>query len=81
MTAGPWRPVSLEICKAYIEHSKLEYQLSDALKKAFGTMHVQTQEKCDEVIASLRMGDVEVTKMSSVVDKNGNAALPFVVDE
>lgn len=79
MTAGPWRPVSLEVSVANIEHVKVDYELSDDLRTANGAIHVQTRGSCNRIEASLYFGETNVLPISGAVDAEGKANLPFTV--
>lgn len=49
MTAGPWRPVSLEVSYAHIEDVSVNYSLSDSLTTATGGIHARINGAVDEV--------------------------------
>ncbi|KAF2654828.1 glycoside hydrolase family 2 protein [Lophiostoma macrostomum CBS 122681] len=73
LTAGPWRPISLETYVARIEDVWLEYHLSDDLARATGKAWVKTPGSVDDVT-------IQIRKISSPKEKLGvteNAVIDF----
>jgi beta-mannosidase len=70
LTAGPWRPISIETYVARIEDVWLEYELSDDLTRAKGKVFVRTEGPVGNVL-------VQVRKVSGLETQSGNLLLDF----
>jgi beta-mannosidase len=79
MTAGPWRPVSLEISTAYIEHCKVDYQVSDDLKTSTGTISAWAKGHHDEAVASISLGGEAVIQVTCSNGQGGLVTAPFTI--
>lgn len=79
MTAGPWKPVSLEISVAHIEHVKIDYELNSDLTTIRGAINIQTRGGCDRVQASFDFRGSKVLSIPSTVDAEGKVSLPFAI--
>lgn len=77
MTAGPFRPVRLEVSLAHIEFAKVDYDITDDLKSVAGKVLVDVKGPADEVVLSLQHGGKEVFSASSAVASQGTAAVDF----
>lgn len=77
MTAGPWKPVTLEFSVAHIESVKIDYKLSQDLSTATGHVSVLTKGPCNRVVASLQFEGVQIATLSAPVDETGLTNIPF----
>ena len=77
MTAGPFRPVRLEVSFAYIDFAKVDYSITDDLKSVAGKVSVDIKGAVDEVVLSLQNEGKEVFSASSPVASQGSAAVEF----
>ncbi|KAL2862477.1 beta-mannosidase [Aspergillus lucknowensis] len=80
MTAGPFRPIRLEVSFAYIEYAKVDYDFSNGLKTATGTVSVDVKGTADEVVLSLRYEGNEVCSQRAAVAADGSTKLEFQLD-
>jgi hypothetical protein len=70
MTAGPWRPVRLEVSWSNISDAVVKYELSQDLNEAKGGINVEVEGDFDEVHVSVRFQD-------DVVFHNSTTAMEF----
>lgn len=62
-TAGPWRPVRLEVSSAHIENILIKYVVSPDLKKIDGTIEADVAGPFDKATVSIHLQeDVVYTK-------------------
>jgi beta-mannosidase len=54
-TAGPWRPVRLEVSFAHIENVLIKYVVSPDLKKIEGTIEVDVDRPFDKANVSIHL--------------------------
>ena len=79
MTAGPWKPVTLEVSIACIENVQVDYELSKDFKSASGNVNVRTEGSANKATASLSFNGSEVARLTGEVNGSGLAALPFTL--
>lgn len=77
MTAGPFRPVRLEVSNAYIDSVRIDYELSDNLSTVSGSVKAQVSGMCDRVVLSMRLDGNEVFSTTESVNPSGKATLNF----
>lgn len=77
MTAGPFRPVRLEVSFAHIDFAKVDYNIADDLKSVAGKVSVDVQGAADEIVLSLQHEGKEVFRATSLVASQGSTALNF----
>lgn len=77
MTAGPFRPVRLEVSFAHIDFAKVDYDIADDLKSVAGKVSVDVAGAADEVVLSLQHEGKEVFNATSTVASEGPTALEF----
>lgn len=77
MTAGPFRPVRLEVSFAHIDFAKVDYDITDDLKSAAGTVSVDVRGAADEVVLSIQRDGKEVFGTTGPVAAEGFTALEF----
>ncbi|KAL2828378.1 beta-mannosidase B [Aspergillus pseudoustus] len=80
MTAGPFRPVRLEVSFAYIDFARVDYELSDSLDGVRGTVLADVKGATDEVLLSLRYNGDEVYTQKATAAVNGATTLDFKLD-
>ncbi|PVH69893.1 glycoside hydrolase family 2 protein [Cadophora sp. DSE1049] len=81
MTAGPWRPIRLEVYEGRISDLWTQIEVDKRLKSASGTMFAKTEgTSAKRVTFSLKLrGDTIVTK-SAAVDSDGLAKVDIQID-
>ncbi|KAF2250279.1 glycoside hydrolase family 2 protein [Trematosphaeria pertusa] len=62
LTCGPWKPISIETYAACIDHVWVEYELSDDLQGAKGTVYVNVQGGAGAV-------DLEISRENETVKR------------
>lgn len=60
MTCGPWRPVHLQVCEAYVKETKITYDLGKDLTTAKGTIQLNIEGEVEEVRVVLTLDGTEV---------------------
>ncbi|KAF9889311.1 hypothetical protein FE257_007420 [Aspergillus nanangensis] len=78
MTAGPWRPVRLQICSAHIEDVWIKYDVHQDLEKVTGTVHVHVQGECNRARLSIRLSSGQTVFSQTVDDLASQAS--FSID-
>ncbi|KAM5350933.1 hypothetical protein ACJ41O_003656 [Fusarium nematophilum] len=81
MTAGPWRPVRLEVSWAHIDDAFVRYDLSEDLKTVEGKVDVQVDGEFDEARLSIRFGDDVVFSGETASPSEGKASIPFTIGD
>ena len=77
MTAGPFRPVRLEVSFAHIEYAKVDYDIADDLKQVTGKVSVDVAGSADQLVLSLQRGGNEVFSTTSPVAAQESTVLDF----
>ncbi|KAJ0413362.1 beta-mannosidase B [Aspergillus carlsbadensis] len=80
MTAGPFRPVRLEVSFAYVDFAKVDYELSDSLDAVTGTVSVDVKGAADEVALSFLYNGAEVYSQRAAVAADGPTAVNFKLE-
>ena len=78
MTAGPWRPVRLEIYDGCIDDLRVDYCVTDDLSAVNGTVTTQVQGWADMVGISVELGGETVYEGKAEV-RNREAKLDFSI--
>ncbi|KAF4996700.1 hypothetical protein FGRMN_4358 [Fusarium graminum] len=60
MTAGPWRPVRLEVSSTRIGNVRVDYDITEDLSAIAGTVTVEVEGPVDQLTLAVRLGDREV---------------------
>ncbi|OAQ65104.1 beta-mannosidase [Pochonia chlamydosporia 170] len=79
MTAGPWRPVYLEVSSAYVDDVRINYTVTEDLSSAAGSVQVDHHGQVDEIRLSITHQGQEVFTTSTKVGAGG--ALNFELDD
>lgn len=78
MTAGPWRPVRLEMYTARINDVRVDYRVADDLKSVQGTISVDTEGCVDDVTVNVKLAGQSVFEETlAIID--GKAVMDFTV--
>ncbi|KAL4867160.1 glycoside hydrolase superfamily [Aspergillus spectabilis] len=80
MTAGPFRPVHLEVSSANIGFAEVDYELSNDRKSVAGTVSVDVGGDADEVVLSLRYEGAVVYTGRAPVAADISTILNFQLD-
>lgn len=77
MTAGPWRPVRLEVFSASINDMLIKYNISQDLKSIQGTIELEVEGSFDkaDVCISLKAGSVFTTSVAR--SRESRLVVPF----
>lgn len=78
MTAGPWKPVRLEVYHSRIDDLRVDYNVSDDLSAVNASVSVQTEGSADTVAVAVELADNTVYEGTASV-QNGKAKLGFSV--
>lgn len=89
MTAGPWRPVRLEVSWANISDVFVKYELSHDLEEVNGNINVDVEGEFDEIHVSVQFqDDVVFHKSTTTMELCGAAAslgrkviIPFTISK
>lgn len=82
MTAGPWRPVRLEIYEARIVDLWTKIEVGKSLKSASGTMSAKVEgHSAKEVVFSIKLHEKIVLKQSSTIGSDGVATISVVIED
>lgn len=81
MTAGPWRPVRLEVSYAHIDDVFVKYELSDGLKTAEGSVDIEVDGGFDQACLSIRFEDNVVFSSEASSPLTGRASIPFSISK
>ncbi|CAI6092577.1 unnamed protein product [Clonostachys chloroleuca] len=89
MTAGPWRPVRLEVSWANINDTVVKYELSQDLMEVNGDIKVDVEGEFDEIHVSVRFQDDIVFHKSTtalefcgaVASLGRTAIIPFAIND
>ncbi|CAM1502503.1 Fc.00g044870.m01.CDS01 [Cosmosporella sp. VM-42] len=79
MTAGPWKPVRLEVSSAHIEDAHVKYELFQDLSAISGAVQVETKGEFDETRLSIRFQDHLVFSGAAVTSAD-HANIAFTID-
>lgn len=80
MTAGPWRPVRLEVSSAHIDSVRIDYDVAKNLSSVTGSVVANVEGPADEITVTVGDGDTEVfhTTQKAV---NGNNNVEFEISK
>ncbi|KAM6536096.1 hypothetical protein FALCPG4_005616 [Fusarium falciforme] len=81
MTAGPWRPVRLEVSYAHIDDVFVKYELSDDLKTVEGSVDIEVDGGFDQACLSIRFEDNVVFSSEASSPSTGRASIPFNIKD
>ncbi|OAQ81177.1 beta-mannosidase [Purpureocillium lilacinum] len=81
MTAGPWRPVYLEVSSSHIDDFWVKYDVSEDLSVATGTVEVHSSGEVDEIRLSIGKNGGSLFSGSSSHRKDGKANVEFKVED
>lgn len=78
MTAGPWRPVRLEVSSTHIDSVRIDYDVAKNLSSVTGSVVANVEGPADEITVIVSDGDTEVfhTTQKAV---NGNNNIEFEI--
>ncbi|PCG94544.1 Glycoside hydrolase, family 2, immunoglobulin-like beta-sandwich [Penicillium occitanis (nom. inval.)] len=76
MTCGPWRPVHLQVCEAYVKETKITYDLGKDLTTAKGTVQLDFEGEVEEVRVVITLDGTEVFRGSQAT-KSSLAKIKF----
>ncbi|CAF3480093.1 unnamed protein product [Fusarium graminearum] len=81
MTAGPWRPVRLEVFSASINDMLIKYNISQDLKSIQGTIELEVEGSFDkaDICISLKAGSVFTTSVAR--SRESRLVVPFHIDD
>jgi beta-mannosidase len=60
MTAGPWRPVRLEVSSTFINSVRIDYGVAKNLSSVTGCVVANVEGPADEIAVIVSDGDTEV---------------------
>lgn len=81
MTAGPWRPVILEVSVARINRVNVDYEIARDLRSSTGSITVQTDGRCSKAVCTLTYQGAAVATVTGAIDQQGVARLDFSLGE
>ncbi|RSL48472.1 hypothetical protein CEP54_012913 [Fusarium duplospermum] len=81
MTAGPWRPVRLEVSYAHIDDVFVKYELSDDFKTVEGSVDIEVDGGFDQACLSIRFEDDVVFSSEVSPPSTGRASIPFNIND
>lgn len=67
MTAGPWRPVYLEVSSAYVDDVRIDYTVTEDLSSAAGSVQVDHHGQVDDIRLSIKRHGQDVFTTSTKV--------------
>ncbi|SPJ78226.1 related to beta-mannosidase [Fusarium torulosum] len=79
MTAGPWRPVRLEVSSTHIDSVRIDYDVVKDLSFITGSVVVNVEGPADEITLVVSHGDEEVLRTSQEAI-NGTNTVDFDID-
>lgn len=79
MTAGPWRPVRLEVSAAYIEDVHVKYDLCEDLSVVQGNVQVEADGPFDEARLSIRFQNNLVFSSVAVASPEDRVNIAFTI--
>ncbi|KAJ5134355.1 hypothetical protein N7526_005720 [Penicillium atrosanguineum] len=81
MTAGPWRPVHLEMYTARVKEVRVDYHVADGFKSAQGTISVDTEGSAgDNVTVNLKLAGQSVFEETLTIT-DGKAVASFTIPD
>ncbi|KAH7310846.1 glycoside hydrolase superfamily [Stachybotrys elegans] len=78
MTAGPWRPISIEIATASIQDISIKYQISPDLGAISGTVRVEFEGQVDAIRLTIAFKDSVITETTVSHD---SSVISFAISE
>lgn len=77
MTAGPWRPVEIEVYHAVLEDFWASYKVSEDLKLVTGDVIVKGSGTIDEARLFIQLGGQDIAHQSVNTASSETIELPF----
>ncbi|KAJ4108671.1 hypothetical protein NW768_012148 [Fusarium equiseti] len=74
MTAGPWRPVRLEISHTHISNVRVDYDVSDDLSIITGKIVADIEGLVDEIIFTIRCGGQDILRVTQEAENGTNVS-------
>ena len=74
MTAGPWRPVGLEVSHTYISNVRVDYDVSDDLSSITGKIVADIEGLVDEIIFTIGYRGQEILCVAQKAENGTNAS-------
>lgn len=81
MTAGPWRPVTLEVYQAKAKDVWVDYTLSENLLSVTGTIHAETTGCSHSVRFKVAQDDNVLVAAEGLANGQGFSHLEFKLGE
>lgn len=78
-TAGPWKPVWLEVSSAHISDFLLNYSVSPDLEKVQGTVEIDVEGYYDTANISILFQDTLVHEKVATKSSSGHLVVPFTI--
>lgn len=78
-TAGPWKPVWLEVSSAHISDFLINYSVSSDLEKVQGTVEVDVEGHYDTVNVSIQFQENVVYSTAAAKSSSGRLVIPFTI--
>ncbi|SPJ78522.1 related to beta-mannosidase [Fusarium torulosum] len=80
-TAGPWRPVRLEVSSAHIENVLIKYVVSPDLKKIEGTVEVDVDGPFDKANVSIHLQEDVIYTTTIERSSKDRFSVSFTIDD
>nr|RBQ83252.1 hypothetical protein FVER53263_06511 [Fusarium verticillioides] len=81
-TAGPWKPVWLEVSSAHINDFLLNYSVSPDLKEVLGSVEVDVEGHYDTANVSIQFQDnIVYSTAAAARSSSGRLVIPFTIDQ
>ncbi|RGP80679.1 beta-mannosidase [Fusarium longipes] len=74
MTAGPWRPVRLEVSHTHIDDVFVHYNVSDDLSTVIGKVRADVRGLADEIVIILSYGNEQIFHVSKAAEQGTNVS-------
>jgi beta-mannosidase len=74
MTAGPWRPVRLEVSYTHISNVRVDYDVSDDLSIITGKIVADIEGLVDEIIFTIGYGGQDILHVSQKAENGTNVS-------
>jgi beta-mannosidase len=79
MTAGPWRPVKIEVYHAAIDDFWASYSVTEDLKSVTGDVLVKADGSVDEARLSIQLGGQDIVHQSVKTTSSDTIKLTFKI--
>lgn len=74
MTAGPWRPVRLEVSHMHISNVRVDYDVSNDLSTITGKIVADIEGLVDEIIFTIGYGGQDIFCVAQKAESGTNAS-------